>query len=83
MARTLLVFLAVMDQPQCPRQKELIDKAQGHLLRISELTRDIAEAIANRAENLAAELDKQVDLELGLKERAMGALHEHRREHGC
>jgi len=40
------------------------------------LTRAVAEALAKHAENLAAELDKQVDLELGLKERAMGALHE-------
>jgi hypothetical protein len=71
------------NQIPCPRQQALIKKAQRHLLNISELTRKIAEAIANRNENTAAELDKQVDLELGLKERAMGALHEHRKEHGC
>jgi hypothetical protein len=70
-------------QSPCPRQKELIEKVQRHLLNISELTRSISEAIAHRNENTAAELDKQVDLEFGLKERAMGALHEHRREHGC
>jgi hypothetical protein len=67
----------------CPRQQELIEKVQRHLLNISELARRIAGAIANRNENTAAELDKQVDLELGLKERAMGALQEHRKEHGC
>ncbi len=67
----------------CSRQQELITKAQQHLMRISELTRSISEALANGNENLAAELDKQVDMELGLKERTMGALHEHRREHGC
>ena len=74
-----------MDENQipCARQQALIEKVQRHLLNISELTRKIAEAIANRNENTAAELDKQVDLELGLKERAMGALHEHRKEHGC
>jgi hypothetical protein len=70
-------------QIPCPLQQELIEKVQRHLLNISELTRAIAEAIVNRNENTAAELDKQVDLELGLKERAMGALHEHRKEHGC
>ena len=68
---------------RCYRQQTLIDEAQRHLIRISELTRAIADALANGNENVAAELDKQVDLELGLKERAMGALHEHRREHGC
>jgi hypothetical protein len=67
----------------CPRQQELIEKVQRHLLNISELALRIAEAIANRNENTAAELDKQVDLELGFKERAMGALQEHRKEHGC
>jgi hypothetical protein len=67
----------------CPRQQELIEKVQRHLLNISELARRIAEALANRNENTAAELDKQVDLELGLKERGMGALQEHRKEHGC
>ena len=72
-----------MDQIPCKRQQELMEKVQRHLLNISELARRIAEAIANRNENTAAELDKQVDLELGLKERAMGALHEHRKEHGC
>jgi hypothetical protein len=25
----------------------------------------------------------EVDIELGLKERGMGALHQHRKEHGC
>jgi len=67
----------------CFRQQSLIEEARQHLLRIAELTHSIAEALANGNENTAAELDKQVDLELGRKERAMGALHEHRREHGC
>jgi len=44
---------------------------------------DIAEATANGGQHLAAELDKEVDREFYMKERAMEALHEHRREHGC
>ena len=67
----------------CLRQQELIEEVQGHLMRISELTRTIAEALANGNENFAAELDKEVDLELGRKERGMGALHQHRKEHCC
>ena len=67
----------------CPRQQELMEDVQRHLIRISELTRSIAEALANGNESFAAELDKEVDLELGRKERAMGALHQHRKEHGC
>lgn len=49
----------------------------------SELTRGIAEALKNHDGIFAAELDKQVDLEFGLKERGMGALHQHGKEHGC
>ena len=72
------------DQPApCLKQLELIDKVQKHLMRISELTRATAEALANGNENFAAELDKQVDVEFGRKERAMGALQQHRKEHGC
>ena len=66
-----------------PRQRELIEDIQRHLMRMSELTRATAEALANGSEGLAAELDKEVEVELGAKERAMGALHQHRKEHGC
>jgi hypothetical protein len=52
-------------------------------IRISELTRTIAEALANGNESFAAELDKEVDLELGRKERGMGALHQRQKEHCC
>ena len=76
--------MAMADTPSpCRRQQELVEDVQRHLIRISELTRAVAEALANKNENLAAELDRQVDLELGLKERGMGALHQHRKEHGC
>jgi hypothetical protein len=67
----------------CLQQQKLMVEVQDHLIKISELTRAVAEALANGNENLAAELDKQVDLELGMKERGMGALHQHRKEHGC
>ena len=74
-----------MPEKSCPclRQQELIEDVQRHLIRISELTRSIAEALANGNESFTAELDKEVDLELGLKERGMGALHQHRKEHCC
>ena len=69
--------------PPCTQQQELINQVQEHLMRISELTRATAEALRNGNENFAAELDKQVDIEFGKKERAMGALQQHRKEHGC
>jgi hypothetical protein len=70
-------------KPPCPYQQKLMADVQDHLMQISQLARAVAEALANGNENFAAELDKQVDLELGKKERAMGALHQHRKEHGC
>ena len=60
--------------PACTQQQELINQVQEPLMRISELTRATGEALRNGNENFAAELDKQVDLEFGKKERAMGAL---------
>jgi hypothetical protein len=70
-------------KPPCRQQQELIAAVQEHLIKISQLTRSVAELLANKNENAAAELDSQVDVELGKKERAMGALHQHRKEHGC
>jgi hypothetical protein len=67
----------------CPKLQELIDEAQSHLIRLSELARMQADALASGSENLVMELDKQVENELGAKERSLGALQEHRREHGC
>jgi len=69
--------------PPCRQQQELINQVQENLMRISELTRVTAEALRTGNENFAPELDKQVDIEFGKKERAMGALHQHRKEHGC
>jgi len=67
----------------CPQQQRLIDEVQRHLLRIAELSRATAEAVAHRNENLVRELDKQVELAMGEKERALGALRQHRDDHGC
>ena len=69
--------------PPCHRQQELIVEAQQHLVRLAELARMQAQALDNTSENLVMELDKQVENELGEKERAIGALREHRMEHGC
>jgi hypothetical protein len=61
----------------------LTEKVQQHLIRIAELSRAAADAVASRNENLLRELDSLVEHELGAKERALGALRQHREEHGC
>ena len=73
---------AMSNQP-CREQQSLIECVQEHLLRIADLSRDTAQAVASRNENLTRELDSQVEQELGAKERALGALRQHRHEHGC
>ena len=67
----------------CRQQQQLIASVQQHLLRIAELSRATAEAVGNRNENLTRGLDKQVEAEVGKKERALGALRQHREEHRC
>ena len=72
------------DTPRtCAEQQRLIDEVQGHLIRIAELSRATAEALASRNENMTAVLDRQVETALGEKERALGALRQHRKDHGC
>lgn len=72
-----------VSEPPCPQQQKLIEEVQDHLIRIAELSRATADAVANRNENLTRELDKQVEAEVGKKERALGRLRQHREEHGC
>jgi hypothetical protein len=67
----------------CAEQQQLMNEVQRHLIRIAELSRATAEAVATRNENLTRDLDRQVESELGEKERALGALRQHRRDHGC
>ena len=67
----------------CLRQEELVAETQRHLIRLAELAKQEAEAIATRNETLILALDQDIENTLGLKERAFGALHEHRKEHGC
>ena len=67
----------------CPRQQELVAATQTCLMRLADLARHQAEALANGNENLVMALDHQIETVLGEKERSLGALHQHRSEHGC
>jgi phage shock protein A len=72
------------DAPRsCPERQRLMGKVQQHLIRIAELSHAAADALANGNENLVREVDSLVEHELGAKERALGALRQHREEHGC
>jgi hypothetical protein len=67
----------------CLEQQRLMAAVQAHLLTIAELSRRTADAVAHRNENLTRELDLQVEKAIGEKERALGALRQHRQDHGC
>ncbi len=70
------------EKPPCLRQQELIAGVQRHLARLAQLARAEEELISDRSEAWLA-IDKEIEMEIGEKERAMGALRQHRREHGC
>jgi hypothetical protein len=67
----------------CPKRDRLKEEVLGRLFRIAELSQATAEAVEDGAETLVATLDKQTEAEFGKKERVLGALRQHRLEHGC
>jgi hypothetical protein len=78
-----MLLMPDITPPPCRQQQELIEVVQNHLFRIAELSRATADALINRNENMTRELDREVEHEIGKKERALGALRQHRHDHGC
>ena len=72
-----------MPKPPCILQQELIEEARRHLIRLSELARREAAAIAANDTGLILAIDKEIEIALGEKERCLGALRQHQTEHGC
>jgi hypothetical protein len=72
-----------MEEQICSRRQELIEEVQGHLIRLAELAREEAAVMGGQDQTRWLEVDKRIENTLGEKERAMGALNEHRKEHGC
>jgi hypothetical protein len=52
-------------------------------MRLSELARREGDAIQSRDDADILAIDKEIETTLGDKERALGALRQHRAEHGC
>jgi hypothetical protein len=75
--------MEVMGHDACSRQRELIEEVQRHLERLVQLAHAELEALKQRQHNLWKEIDRQIETEIGEKERSIGALNEHRAEHGC
>ena len=67
----------------CIKQQDLIADVERILDKIAKLARMEADSLRTQTENTWYEIDKQIELAIGEKERAIGALREHRKEHGC
>ena len=67
----------------CEKQAELRRKATEILERIDKLTDQQIQAMQDRDDEKLMAADKELELLYGKKQRAFGALFEHRNEHGC
>jgi hypothetical protein len=67
----------------CEKQEELRRRATAILDQIDELTLQQIQYMRDWDDEKLMEVDKQLELAFGEKERTFGALFEHRREHGC
>lgn len=67
---------------ECKRCEELSADADQVLDRLVILTNDQLKAFRERDDSTFMRLDKELEVTVGLKERRIGALREHRREHG-
>jgi hypothetical protein len=68
---------------RCARKEELIVEVQRHLDRLSDLARKESQLIGAEDEEAWMAVDREIEIELGAKERCLGALKEHREKHGC
>jgi hypothetical protein len=66
----------------CSRCVELSSFVDEVLEKLVVLTRDQLTAFREQDHNRFMRLDKELELIVGNKERSIGALREHRREHG-
>ena len=72
--------------PACPQKAALIGNVQqtkSQLVDLMQRSRELIDTVGTAAENTLRELDNQIELKFGEKERAMGALQHHQAEHGC
>ncbi len=70
-------------ESSCRVKLDLMEQAQRVLSNLSELMIREREAIATESENTMLAIDKAIEHKVGEKERIMGALRQHRSEHGC
>jgi len=67
----------------CEERERLRDAAMNTLSQIISVTQRLLEANRSNDRTTIAQLDKQLELLIGEKERAFGALNQHNKDHRC
>lgn len=68
---------------ECAKHAKLLQQAQEVLERIRKLTTKQVPCIVEGVNQRFLQMDRELELAMGEKERAVGALREHDKEHGC
>lgn len=68
---------------RCGKHGELLKQAKEVLERIRDLTTKSVPCIVDGVNQRFLQMDREVELAMGEKERAVGALREHDEEHSC
>jgi hypothetical protein len=67
----------------CKAREHLESLVQHFLRELGRLAHEEAEVLKTRDQPLIMEIDRKIESLMGEKERALGALKQHRSEHGC
>lgn len=68
---------------ECARRDELTEKSQKAIQKIIDISQRSRAALGLGDESLMRQLDQELEMTMGEKERALGALRQHQQEHGC
>ena len=69
--------------PMCPEYHRLSANVESILAKLAELTSTHLQMFRERDYSGAMRIDKELEHTIGEKERALGALRQHLREHRC
>lgn len=72
-----------VERTACTRQQELIGEVVSRLQRLVELPHAESKALQKGRDESWKKIDQEIEMVMGEKERCIGALNEHRSEHGC
>jgi hypothetical protein len=70
-------------KPDCAEREALQDEGRRQLQRVLDIANQQIEALRAGDQKELIDLDKTLEISFGDKERALGALRQHLKEHGC